>query len=197
MPEMWQFHSGDWHRYTRWTGRLSHQTSNLSHPPNLLLMGCDLCFTQYQVQGVVIYLVTIKQLKSHQLNVLQEGLGTCIWINKWYYPFWLCQFLERHRDSWSRRSVANRPKCLVPEHPDNSYSSPEAWLCCPFIVPSLNSKEILVTSHNDVVIICSDLLAGKPLCMHIGTTSVHLHIHQHPCWNPKYYESSWTSSSLL
>ena len=39
------------HRYTIWTGRLSHQTSDLSHPCNLLLKGCDPCFTQYQVQG--------------------------------------------------------------------------------------------------------------------------------------------------
>ena len=41
------------HRYTRWTGRLSHQTSNLSHPHDLLPEGCDLCFAQYQVQGDV------------------------------------------------------------------------------------------------------------------------------------------------
>ena len=41
------------HRYTRWTGRLSHQTSNLSHPHNLLPVGCDPCFTQLQVQGDV------------------------------------------------------------------------------------------------------------------------------------------------
>ena len=33
------------HRYTRWTGRLSHQTSNLSHPCNLLPKGCDPSFT--------------------------------------------------------------------------------------------------------------------------------------------------------
>ena len=39
------------HRYTRWTGRLSHQTSNLSCPCNPLPKGCDPCFTQYQVQG--------------------------------------------------------------------------------------------------------------------------------------------------
>ena len=41
------------HRYTRWIGRLSHQASNLSCPCNLLLKGCDLCFTRYQVQGDV------------------------------------------------------------------------------------------------------------------------------------------------
>ena len=32
--------------------------------------------------------------------------------------------------------LVNRPKCLVPEYPDNS---PKVWLCSPFIVPSLNS----------------------------------------------------------
>ena len=64
---MWQFHIGGWHRYTRWTGRLSHQTSTLSYPCNSLLKGCDPCITQYQVQGekVVIYPVVIKQLKSY------------------------------------------------------------------------------------------------------------------------------------
>ena len=34
------------------------------------------------------------------------------------------------------RWLVNRPKCLVPENPDDS---PEVWLCSPFIVPSLNS----------------------------------------------------------
>ena len=38
------------HRYTRWTGRLSHQTNNLSCPCNPLLKGCDPCLTQYWVQ---------------------------------------------------------------------------------------------------------------------------------------------------
>ena len=59
--------SGVWHRYTRWTGRLSHQTSDLSSPRNSLWKGCDPCFTWYQVQGekVVIHPATIKQLKSH------------------------------------------------------------------------------------------------------------------------------------
>ena len=45
-------------------------------------------------------------------------------------------------------------------------------------------------SYQDVMIICSDLPVGKPLCMHIGTAMVHLHIFQHPCQNPKYYQSS-------
>ena len=32
--------------------------------------------------------------------------------------------------------LINRPKCLVPEYPDDS---PEVWWCFPFIVPSLYS----------------------------------------------------------
>ena len=39
------------HRYTRWTGRLSHQTSDLSCPCNPLPKGCDPRFTQTRVQG--------------------------------------------------------------------------------------------------------------------------------------------------
>ena len=39
------------HRYTRWIGRLSHQTSDLSHPCNLLPKGCDPCCAQNWVQG--------------------------------------------------------------------------------------------------------------------------------------------------
>ena len=79
--------------------------------------------------------------------------------------------------------LASRPKCLVPEYPDDS---PKDWPCSPFIVPSLYSTR----DPHDVMIICSVLPVGKPLCMCIGTTLVHLHICWHPCQNPKYYESS-------
>ena len=80
------------HRYTRWTCRLSHQTSNLSHPCNPLPKGCVLCFTWYRVQGDAgsDYTANIKQLKSYWLKVPHKGLGTCIWINKTHSSFWLC-----------------------------------------------------------------------------------------------------------
>ena len=45
-------------------------------------------------------------------------------------------------------------------------------------------------SHNDVMIVCSDLPARKPLHMCIRTASVHLHICWCPHWNPKCYKSS-------
>ena len=47
-----------------------------------------------------------------------------------------------------------------------------------------------MTSHIDVMIICSDLPAGKPLHMCTGTAMVCLHICQCQCHNPNYYESS-------
>ena len=40
--------------------------------------------------------------------------------------------------------LANRPKHLVPEYPDNS---PKVWLCSPFIVPSPYS----MTDPHDII----------------------------------------------
>ena len=45
--------------------------------------------------------------------------------------------------------LVNRPKCLVPEYPDNS---PEVQLCSPFIVPSLYSmrdRHDVISWHHD------------------------------------------------
>ena len=47
-----------------------------------------------------------------------------------------------------------------------------------------------MASPHDVMIICSDLPAGKPLCMHAQTANVCLCICQCPPQNPKYYKSS-------
>ena len=129
-----------WHRYTTWTGRLSHQTSNLSCPHNLLPKGCDPCFAQYQVQGekVVIYPATIKQLKSHNW-----GFSRRVWVHAYSQTSHTIHsgyvlLHEGHQDSWSRGSVAywsmlifsgtehwfcwlvNKPEHLVPEYPDDS-----------------------------------------------------------------------------
>ena len=79
------------HRYTRWTGRLSYQTRDLSHPHNPVPEGCDLGFAQYQVQvDVGMDLPGYCQTTKVTLSVPQKGLGTCIWINKSHNPFWLC-----------------------------------------------------------------------------------------------------------
>ena len=84
--------------------------------------------------------------------------------------------------------LANRHKCLVPKHPDDG--SPKVHVCYPFILPSLYSMR----DPHDIISRCHDHLlkfpVGKPLCMHIGTAMVCLHICWHPCWNPTYYKSS-------
>ena len=47
--------------------------------------------------------------------------------------------------------LTNRPKHLVPEHPNDS---PEVWLCSPFIVPSLYSMR----DPHDIILGCHDHL---------------------------------------
>ena len=70
--------------------------------------------------------------------------------------------------------LVNRPKHFVPEYPDDR---PKVWWCSPFIVPFLYSMR----DPCDVMIVCSDLPAGKPLHMHIRTVDVHLLICQCHC----------------
>ena len=59
------------------------------------------------------------------------------------------------------------------------------------------AQEIPVMSHHDIIIVCSNLPAGKPLCMHIGTAMVHLQICQHLHWNPLLLQRLQTLSSLF
>ena len=128
------------HRYTRWTGRLSHQTSNLSHPHNPLLEGCDPCFNQYQVQGGVgsdlpsyhktteITLTEGSPERSGYMHMEKQVTNSILGM----------VFSKRGTKTAKVEGLwlINRPKCLVPEDPDNSL---EVQLCSPFIVPSLYS----------------------------------------------------------
>ena len=56
-----------WYRYTRWTGRLSNQTSNLSHLAICCqrVVICASLDTGIKGMQVVTYPANIKQLKSH------------------------------------------------------------------------------------------------------------------------------------
>ena len=64
--------------------------------------------------------------------------------------------------------LVNRPKCLVPEYPDDS---PKVWMCSPFIVPSLNSMR----DPHDITSSCHDHL----LWSSSGKTTVHAHWNHH------------------
>ena len=103
-----------------------------------------------------------------------------------------------HQDSQSRGSVACwKTQTLVLKHPDDSNSSPEVWSCSLFIVPPTVAQEFLVMSYNDIMIVCSNLKAGKPLFMHSRATTVHLCIYWHPCWKSPILWRFQTSSSLF
>ena len=128
------------HRYTKWTGRLLHQTSNLSYPCNLLLEGCDLCFTQYQVQGDVgSDLPGYHQTTKVTLTEGSPERSGYMHMDKQVTHSILIMLFST-RDTKTAKVeglwLVNRPKCLAPENPDDSS---EVWLCSPFIVPSLNS----------------------------------------------------------
>ena len=118
------------HRYTRWTGRLSHQTSNLSCPCNPLLEGCDLCFTQYQVQGDVGsdlpgYCQTTKVTPTEGSP---ERSGYMIMDKQVTHSILIMLFSTRGTKTAKVEGLwlVYRPKCLVPENPDDS---PKVWLC--------------------------------------------------------------------
>ena len=170
---MWQFHTGSWHRYTRWTGRLSHQTSDLSHPHNLLQEGCVLCFTWYQVQGGVgSELPGYHQTtKVTQTEGSPERSGYMHMDKQVTHSILDMLFSMRGTETAKVEGLwlVNRPKCLVPEYPDDS---PEVRWWSPFIVPSLYSMrdphDVMKWHHNHLLWSSS------------GKTTVHVHRN---CWH--------------
>ena len=128
------------HRYTRWTGRLSHQTSNLSHSHSPLPEGCDLCFARYQVQGDVgSDLPGYCQTTKVTLTESSPERSGHMHMDKQITQSILVMLFSMSGIKTAEVEglwLVNRPKCLVPEDPDNS---PKVHLCSPFIVPSLSS----------------------------------------------------------
>ena len=129
------------HRYTRWTGRISHQTSNLSCPCNLLPEGCDPCFTQYQVQGDAgSDLPSYHQITKVTLTESSPERSGYMHMDKQVTHSILGMLFSMRGTKTAKVEglwLVIRPKLLVPEDPDDS---PKVWLCSPFIVSSLNSK---------------------------------------------------------
>ena len=72
------------HRYARWVGGLSHQSSNLSHLHNMLqkvVIHASLD-TGFKGMQVVTYPTNCQTTKVILTKSSQKGLGTCTWINK-------------------------------------------------------------------------------------------------------------------
>ena len=117
------------HRYVRWTRRLSHQTNNLSHPCNLLLEGCDPCFAQYQLQGgeVGSDLTGYHQTTKVTLTEGSPERSGYMHMDKQVTQSILDMLFSRRGTDTAKVEglwLVNRPKCFVPEYPDNS---PEVW----------------------------------------------------------------------
>ena len=167
---MWQFHGV--HRYTRWTGRPSHHTSDLSHPHNLLLEGCDLCFTWYQVQGDAgSDLPGYHQITKVTLTESSPERSGYMHMDKQVTHSILVMLFSMRGTETAKVEglwLVNRPKCLVPEDPDDS---PKVQLCSVFIVPSLNSMR----DSLDIISWCHNCL----LWSFSGKTTAHVHWNCH------------------
>ena len=143
------------HRYTRWIGRLSHQTSNLSWPRNPLLEDCNPCFARYQVQGDVgSDLPGYHQKTKVTLTESSPERSGYLHMDKQVTCSILVMLFSTGGTETAKVEglwLVNRPKCLVPEEPDDS---PEVWLCFPLIVPSINSMR----DPHDIISWCHDRL---------------------------------------
>ena len=112
----------------------------------------------------------------------QTSLGTCRWINKAHSSTGIYSCTTRSTNiakvegwwppsSWPNRSV-----------PETQMTAPRllhTFLLYP--IPRCMSRAIM-TSPNDIRIICSPISAGKALCMHRGIARICLHLHWCPHW---------------
>ena len=160
------------HRYTRWTGRLSYPSSNLSHPCNLLPEGCDPCFTWYHIQGDVgSDLPSYHQITKVTLTESSPERSGYMHMDKQVTHSILGILFSMRGTETAKVEglwLVNRPECLVPEDPDNSS---EVQLCSSFIVPSPSSMR----DPCDIMRWCHDHL----LWPSSGKTTAHVHQNCH------------------
>ena len=138
MPEMWQ---GCVHRYARWIGGLSHQSSNLSCLCNPLLQKVvihALLDTRFKGIQVVTYPINCQTTKVIPTKVFPKSLGACTWINKVNSSSRLYSSSMRGTNiarvqGWG---LNNRPNHSVPE---TQMTAPKLWASFPYILPSPNS----------------------------------------------------------
>ena len=172
------------HRDARWIGGLSHQSSNLSHLHNLLwkVVIHALLNTGFKGIQVVTYLANCQTTKVILTKVFPNSLGACTSINKENSSSWIYSCSTRGTniarvEGW----WVNRPRHSVAE---TQMTAPKPKQALLIYFPPQIAWAIIVTSSSDVTIICSNLSAGKPLCMHKGNAIGHLHICWHHCQNP-------------
>ena len=143
------------HRYTRWIGSLSHQTSNLSHPCNLLPKGCDPCLTWYQVQGdtgndlpdlhqtPMVILTKKFPKRSGYMHMDKKGTQFILVI--------LCSMRDTNIATVEGLWLIDRPNHSVPE----TQTTAPRFVCALllYFLPKV-AWEITVMSFYDVTLIC-------------------------------------------
>ena len=145
--------------------------------------GCDLCLAQYQVQGDTgSDLPDCQTTKVILTKVFPKSLGACTWIKKVNSSsrLYSCSMKGTNIARVGGQWLNNRPNCSVPEI---QMTAPKLELAFLIYFPPPVPWTITVTSLNDIMIICSTFSTGKPLHICRGNAIIHLHIHQHHCWN--------------
>ena len=165
-----------------------HHTSDLSHPCNLLPIGCDLSFARYQVPGekVVVHLghhqtnkviITQNPPKRSGHPLIDKTSNTEYLGNASYMRGIGTGEVEGLWLSKRPLSVCLNTQMTIRQQPNSPSST-----ALPFLYfPPFYAWEILVMSFYDVTIVCSIILAGKPLHMCRQTADGHLHTCWHPC----------------
>ena len=174
------------HRYARWIGGLSHQSSDLSHLCNPLqkVVIHALLNTRFKGIQVVTYLANCQTTKVMLTKVFPKSLGGCTWTNKVNSSsrIYSCSTrgtnIARVEGQW----LNNETQLCSARNPDDS---PKAWACFPYILPSpkrvSNHCDITLWHHNHLLY----FFHGKTLHMPNGNAIIHLHIHWYLHQNPQ------------
>ena len=182
MPEMWQVGA----QYSRWIGRLSHQSSNLSHPCNLLqkVVICALLNTGFKGMQVVNYPTNCQTTEVRLTKSSQKGSG-CMHMDKQNTQFFLVILCSMRGNDIARvegQWLFNRPNHSVPE----TQMTALRFVCALLIYfPPQNSIRDHCDIIYDIMFICSTLSVEKLLHMCRADIIVCLHICWHHHQNPQ------------
>ena len=144
------------HRYARWIGRLSHQSSNLSCSHNMLqkVVICALLDTRFKGIQIVTYLINCQTTEVRLTKSSQEGSGY-MHMDKQNTQFFLVILYSTRGTNIARvegQWLLNRPNHSVPE---TQMTAPRVCMCSPYILPPKEHERSLwchfMTSHNHLL----------------------------------------------
>ena len=144
------------HRYARWIGGLSHQSSNLSCLCNLLQKVVIRTLLDTGLKGlqVVNYLTNYQTTKVMLTKVFPKSLGACTWINKVHSSsrIYSCSMRGTNIARVEGWGLNNGPNHSVPE---TQMTAPRLELAFLIYFPPPITWAITVTSFYDIMIVCS------------------------------------------